>query len=163
VRSRLLLGAAVLMMLVPSFMFWAGPLRRPLMVAGDRLEERACLVCKGSNPDCKRCRGKGVLEYIVPGPQRPTHIIGHVYANDQPVESAHVTILTSVEPITLRTDPAGRFGATLPPGNYTVVLKKAEGTPESRHELSVAALTEPVPSDDQVTFPTQDRGFNLPK
>lgn len=160
-RSRLVLGAALLMMLVPSFMFWSGP--RPLMVDGDRLEERACPVCQGTGPECKRCRGKGVLRFLVPGPHRPTHIIGHVYSNDQPVEAAHVTILTSVEPISLKTDPTGRFGATLPPGNYTVVLKKDEKAPETRHELSVATLTQPVPSDEQVTFPTQDRGFTLPK
>ena len=104
-----------------------------------------------------------MLKFIVPGPHRPTHIIGHVYANDQhPLEAAHVTILNNVEPIKLHTDATGRFGATLPPGNYTVVLKKSEETPESRHDLSVTRLTEPVPSDEQITFPTQDRGFTLP-
>lgn len=160
-RSRLLLGAAVLMMLFPSFLFWSGP--RPLMVEGDTLQELACPVCQGTGPDCKRCHGKGVLKFIVPGPHRPTHIIGHVYANDQhPLESAQVTILNDVEPISLRTDATGRFGATLPPGNYTVVLKKAEEAPESRHELTVAKLSEPAPADEQVTFPTQDRGFTLP-
>ena len=146
------------MMLVPSFLFWSGHLSRPLMVEGDQLQEQPCPVCRGTDTKCKRCHGKGVINFIVPGPQRPTHVVGHVYGNDQqPRADVNVTVeIPPHDPIKLRTDATGRFGVTLPPGNFT--LKLNEGATQQIH---IDPQTKPVPADEQVTFPVEDRPYQM--
>ncbi|MCA9795877.1 MAG: hypothetical protein KC910_28915, partial [Candidatus Eremiobacteraeota bacterium] len=64
---RLLLGLAVLLMFVPTFLFAAGPLRRPPMFEGDRIQELECRRCLGTGKEgadeCRLCRGRGRTEY----------------------------------------------------------------------------------------------------
>ena len=159
-KMHLVLGLAVLMMMVPTFLYLAGPLRQPLMVEGDRLEDRPCPQCQGTQKDCKRCHGKGVVPHVVPGPLRPTQVVGHIYAPDQsPVSNAKVSLQTSVGPIDLQSDEKGRFGVTLPPGSYSMTLKSAQG--ELQEQVKVEVLKTPTPADLDLTFPTEDRAYFL--
>lgn len=63
----------------------------PTLYEGDRLETRPCHECGGSGKDaelerevpelggrCAACAGKGSVEVILPGPERPTRIWGAV-------------------------------------------------------------------------------------
>ena len=157
---HLLLGLAVLMMMVPTFLYLAGPLRQPLLTVGDRIEDRTCPKCNGLRKDCTRCKGTGVIPFVIPGPLRPTTITGHVYGPDQAVvPQASVLIQTSGESIPLKTDETGRFGATLPPGDYPITIESPQG--QLQDKLSVAVLKVPTPADLDLTFPSEDRAIFL--
>jgi len=52
---------------------------RPTLYRGDRWESRSCRRCGGQDPLCVTCDGEGVVRVIVPGPNRPTLILGEVF------------------------------------------------------------------------------------
>jgi hypothetical protein len=159
-KMQLLLGMAVLMMLVPTFLYLAGPLRQPLLTQGDRIEDRTCPMCKGLKRDCPRCKGTGVVPFVVPGLLRPTNIIGHVYGPDQAVvPQAAVSIQTSAGTIELKTDEQGRFGACMPPGEYPMTIQSSKG--QLQDKLKVAVLKVATPADLDLTFPSEQRAIFL--
>lgn len=149
-QARFLLGLAVLMMMVPTFLYVAGPLRRPLMVDGDRLEARACPDCQGKG--CRRCSKTGQIEFLIPGPNRPTEIIAHVYApsSEAPVAKAEVDVVTSAGTRRLQTDEQGRFGIMLPPGKYGLKISSGQGKLDD--QMVVEPLKDAVPADRDLTF-----------
>jgi hypothetical protein len=157
------------MMMVPTFLYFHGELRHPLLLEGDKIVEAACPDCHGSGKAadkihrCARCDGRGVIAYVVAGPKRPTQIVGHVYAPDseQPVNAADVHLETGSIPIDLKTDDQGRFGVTLPPGNYTLNVKAPQGT--YLEPLPVSVIAKPQPADRDLSFMTIQQAFHLKK
>ena len=159
-KMHLLLGMAVLMMMVPTFLYLAGPLRQPLLMEGDKIEDRTCPQCNGLKKDCIRCKGTGMVPFVIPGPLRPTQIVGHVYGPDQAVvPQAAVSIQTSAGAVELKTDEEGRFGATLPPGDYPLTVQAPQG--QLQEPFKVEILRNPAPADLDLTFPTKHRAIFL--
>jgi hypothetical protein len=165
VRPKALLILSMLMMLTPSFLYWLGPLRRPAMVDGDQLTMLACPDCQGSGSKegvkCSRCRGKKLVQHVVPSAQRPTYVEGHVYAPDQstPVAGAKVTFDSSMGSWTRQTDEKGRFGADLPPGEYPLKIESPQGKLST--VVKVLPQTQPSPVDKEITFPVRHDSFTL--
>lgn len=163
-KIHLVLGLAVLMMLVPTFLYLAGPLRSPIMVEGDSLGEHTCPDCQGAAGDCRRCHKTGKIPHVFPGPNRPVQIVGHLYGPDgQPVSGAAVAIKTSAGDIEVKSDERGMFGATLPPGKYAMAVTPSQ-PPESNSESSeilVEALKAPIPADRDLGFTLEHRPFQL--
>lgn len=156
---HLVLGMAVMMMLVPTFLYVAGPLRQPLLTEGDKIEDRTCPQCNGMKKDCPRCKGTGVVPFVIPGPVRPTQIIGHVYAPDQSVVAdASVTVQGGGQTMSFKTDEQGRFGVTVPPGEYPISIQSPKGQLDDK--INVAVL-KPAPADLDLAFPTEDRAIFL--
>lgn len=166
-RPKTLLILSLFMMLTPSFLYWFGPLRRPAMVDGDKLAMLACPVCGGSGQvdggQCRRCRGKKLVQHVIPSPQRPTYVEGHVYAPDSssPVPQAKVTLNSSEGSWTVHTDEQGRFGADLPPGSYPLTIEGPGGSLST--DLVVEPQVTPSPVDLDPRFPTRRDEFHLHK
>jgi hypothetical protein len=160
-RIHLILGIAVLMMLTPSFLYLAGPLRSPMVVEGDRLGQHDCPACNASTKsDCTRCGNKRQVLHVFPGPNRPTQVVGHVYSPDQAViPQAQVTIDSAAGKIEVKTDEQGRFGATLPPGHYPLSIKSDKLSYSA--DLEVPKLTNPLPVDQELGFSLDHRPFVL--
>lgn len=156
-KPKALLFLSMFMMLTPSFLYWFGPLNRPAMADGDKLTTMPCPECHGSGANCPRCRGKKEVKAVLPGPNRPTYVVGHVYAPDQaPVANANVHI----EPVGNRkTDEKGMFGADLPPGSYPISIDAPAGKLQGSIEVPIRTAPEPV--DREVTFPTRHEAFQL--
>ncbi|MGE0494828.1 MAG: carboxypeptidase regulatory-like domain-containing protein [Vulcanimicrobiota bacterium] len=147
---RWLLGLAVLLMFVPTFLFAAGPLRRPPMFEGDRIQEMECRRCSGAGKEgaeeCRLCRGRGRTDYILPGPNRPTQVIGTVLnGGGHPVEGANILVKSSFGELSYRTNGDGQFGVKLPPGRYTIEASQ-EGAGQAVQEVDVVASVEPLPA-----------------
>lgn len=166
-RPKFLLILSLVLMLMPSILYWVGPLRRPAMADGDRLEMLACPVCSGSGQSeqkpCSRCRGKKKVQFVVPGPHRPTYLEGHVYAPDGQsiVPEAQVTFSSSMGDWTRKTDDQGRFGADLPPGKYPLKISSSLGKLETVVEIQTQ--TEPTAVDLDLRFPQRRDRFILNK
>ena len=96
-KQRLLLGLAVLMMCIPTILYSAGLLGRAPVFEGDVRKEMTCLSCdglgqSGEEEGCDTCRGRGVADYIIPGPNRPIQLVGTVFdSRSGRVEGADIT------------------------------------------------------------------------
>ena len=154
----------------------------PKLCVGDVLEERDCRECLGSGKDpamalempelgegCVACGSDGVVQVIVPGPNRPSKVRGWV--GDQavldkqplwlqgggpprvdepfakPVGSVEGVIVTlksgSGETLELDSNPHGKFHFDLGPGTYEMVATK-DGFNTIEGTLTVPPLTEPI-------------------
>src|SRR2546428_7278559 len=75
---RLLIGGAMCVVFLFLFAFYKCSMSSgPTVYAGDRLEMRPCYACQGGG--CQFCDGKGKREYLLPGPNHPTRIMGEVF------------------------------------------------------------------------------------
>lgn len=97
---RALVRMVVILLAIPVFYYVTTSsiayVTGPDLYEGDVLEKRTCRECGGDGkqePDpsfpmvgdrCVACRGKGEVEVIVPGPNRPTRIWGTVQVADKP-------------------------------------------------------------------------------
>ena len=99
-RGYRFLNRSVLMLLgIPLFyLVWSygvAYMSGPDLYEGDRIEMRTCRQCGGSAKDeqmaidcpqlgdrCPFCAGKGTVEVIIPGPNRPSRIWGAVISRD---------------------------------------------------------------------------------
>jgi hypothetical protein len=95
-RSRRLAGLCMLALMPLVFYQAYRYVSRPELYEGDVLAARSCRHCAGTGtsgdlpggapgrpPKCPFCRGKGEVQVILPGPNRPTRIWGGVVARDQ--------------------------------------------------------------------------------
>ena len=161
-RQRFLLGLAVLMMLVPTIMFAAGPLRLPAMFEGDELVELACPVCEGSGVQekekCRRCSGRGQVPGLIAGPHRPVQIVGTVTTGQQPLEGAEVTVdLGAQGKLNYHTNPEGQFGVKLPPGRYSITV--THDGHSSVQDFEVIHHSEPVVIEEGGNLRKQELSF----
>lgn len=161
-RQRILLGLAILLMMVPTFLFVAGPLRRPPMFEGDRLVELDCSVCRGVNPECETCAGKGKSTFVIPGPNRPIYLVGTVTdrASGASLAGASVKVSTEAGPIELKTSEEGQFGLRLPPGTYPLRIQD-EKHPVLDETLEVAPNQQPIPVSGDLSLHRVDLSFKL--
>ncbi|MEW6026938.1 MAG: carboxypeptidase-like regulatory domain-containing protein [Planctomycetota bacterium] len=51
----------------------------PKLYEGDRMEERACRLCRGSDKGCDACGYDGKVDVIIPGPNHQTTVYGEVF------------------------------------------------------------------------------------
>lgn len=164
-KPKALLILSMLMMLTPSFLYWLGPLRRPAMADGDQLTMMACPVCTGSgqvdHKTCTRCRGKKQIQFLVPGPHRPTYVEGHVYAPDgvSVVPAADLSFSSAAGGWKRKTDERGRFGADLAPGKYPLEIQAPQGKLST--VIEVFPQTSPSPVDLDPRFPTRVDSYVL--
>jgi hypothetical protein len=179
---KALLGTTVLLLAIPVFYFGVhGALAYigPELYEGDRVEVRPCRQCRGAGTDleiarqvpelggrCPFCKGKGVVDVIVPGPNRPTRVWGVVVdlrlADGAPlrrrtvalipgtappvpggIPGAVLTFRSDGEPIEVEADSNGRFSRRFPPGTYQV-RAFAPGFLSVEGEMEVPPLTEPI-------------------
>ncbi len=127
---QLLLGLAVIMMFVPTFMYFEGSLQKPPMWEGDELVQVTCPTCDGEpgEKECSYCKDRGLVSAIKPGQHRPLYLIGTVVdQQEQPLEGASVEVSTWAEPLHFETSAEGQFGVKLPPGTYTIKVEAEEG------------------------------------
>jgi hypothetical protein len=154
----------------------------PKLCAGDVLEERDCRECLGSGKDpameldfpemgegCVACGSDGVVQVIVPGPNRPSRVRGWVGDQavlekqplwlqgggppraDEPfakpvgsVEGVIVTLKSGTsETLELDSNPHGKFHFELAPGTYEMTVTKV-GFNTIEATLNVPPLTEPI-------------------
>ena len=166
-KPKALLILSLVMMLTPSFLYWIGPLRRPAMADGDQITLMACPVCSGTGQSqsqkCRRCRGKKQIQFIIPGPHRPTYVEGHVYAPDgvTAVPEARLQFQCEAGDWKHTTDEKGRFGADLPPGKYPLEIDSAQGKLST--VIEVTPQTTPTPVDLDPRFPTRVDTYILQK
>lgn len=170
-RQQLLLGLAVIMMLVPTFLYSAGLLGRAPLFEGDVRKEMTCAVCNGlgrsANEDsCPTCRGRGVADFIIPGPNRPIQMVGTVKsAAGKVLEGAEIATRQAEGDDTqliLKTNGDGQFGIKLPPGGYVMTVS-ADGHGSLTENIQVAANKEPLPARGTETLHRIEREFTLPK
>lgn len=157
-------------MLIPTFMLGAGMLGRAPEYEGDVRKEMTCLTCDGlgrtgkEKEACSTCRGRGVAEFIVPGPNRPIQVVGTVTnAENKPVPEAEVGIRepgTDEDQLRYRTNPSGQFGVKLPPGKWEILVQ-AEGQGTAQKTLEVVALNQPIPARGTDTFHKLEVDFPL--
>ncbi|MFN8608396.1 MAG: hypothetical protein U0931_12740 [Vulcanimicrobiota bacterium] len=166
-RPKALLILSLLLMLTPSFLYWGGVLRRPAMADGDQLTLMACPQCGGSGQSesklCPRCRGKKQVQFIIPGPHRPTYVEGHVYAPDgvTVVPAAALSFQSEAGGWQRKTDEQGRFGADLGPGKYPLEIVAPQG--KLTTVIEVLPQVTPSPADLDPTFPKRVDRFVLQK
>lgn len=170
-KQRLLLGLAVLLMLVPTILYSAGMLGRAPVFEGDVRKEMTCITCDGlgragESETCETCRGRGVADFIFPGPNRPIRMIGTVTnATGDKVEGAEIAARQAQGDDTellLKTNEQGQFGIKLPPGQY--VLRVTAPTGESVQEnISIEQVSAPLPARSLDTLHTIERDFHLSK
>ena len=151
-KQRLLLGIAVIMMLVPTILYSAGMLGRAPIFEGDVRKEMTCVSCDGLGRSakeevCPTCRGRGVAEFIIPGPNRPLQLVGTVKdSSGKTVEGADIAARMAEGDETslmLKTNGDGQFGIKLPPGSYVLSIT-AEGKGSVTEEVVVEANHEPL-------------------
>ena len=166
-KQRLLLGLAVLLMLAPTFMYAGGYLGQSPMFEGDTRKEMTCATCDGlglvKTESCKTCRGRGVVDYILPGPNRPLQLVGTVQdSKSKPLVGADIAITESGkagEPIIMKTNDSGQFGFKFPPGSYHLRLTHEKLA--SDQELKVEANLQPIPTTGAETLHVIKKTFTL--
>lgn len=170
-KQRLLLGVAVLMMCIPTMLYSAGMLGRAPLFEGDVRKEMACVTCKGmgrvaDKDPCDTCRGRGVADFIIPGPNRPIQVIGTVTdAKGQKVGKAEVSARQAEGDDTalmLETNDDGQFGIKLPPGQYVLAISSAERG-SVQESLVIEQNASPLPARSLDTLHTIEHSFHLGK
>lgn len=167
-RQRFLLGLAVLMMLAPTFMYAAGKLGQAPMFTGDTRKEMTCLSCDGLGTtqgiSCKNCYGRGVGDYIIPGPNRPIQLIGTLHdPKAKPLVGAEIAITESGDkeskPVIMKTNDNGQFGFRFPPGSYH--LKLSHDTLAAEQEVTVEPNLDPISTTGSETLHKVEKTFTL--
>ena len=159
------------MMLVPTLLYGANMLGRAPIFEGDVRKEMTCISCDGlgrsaEKESCDTCRGRGVAEFILPGPNRPIQLIGTVRdsAGDT-VEGADVATKQAEGDDTellLKTNGDGQFGIKLPPGNYVIKISK-DGSGSVEETLNMKANPDPLPARTLDTLHKLEQKFILAK
>lgn len=152
------------MMLVPTIMFAAGPLRLPPMFEGDQLVEVACPDCSGlgkvEGEKCNRCSGQGMVPGIAAGPHRPVQVVGTVLSGDNKIVGAEVKVdLGSEGELTYQTNGDGQFGVKLPPGTYQIAVIHEQNS--SNQQVVVLHHKEPVVIEEGGNLHRQEVEFQL--
>lgn len=172
-KQRLLLGIAVLLMFTPTILYSAGLLGRAPLYEGDVRKEMTCLTCGGfgivDEEKCDTCRGRGVAEYIVPGPNRPLQLVGTVYGpSGETIKGAEIAVREggdaagqeeSLELLYVTNDD-GQFGVKLPPGEY-VIKAQAEGNGVAEEQVVVTQVADPLPATKLETLHRLEKEFRL--
>lgn len=170
-KHRLLLGLAVLMMLIPTFMYAGGMLGRAPLYEGDVRREMTCVVCSGTGlqagsdeeASCTVCRGRGVGEFIIPGNNRPLQLVGTVLdSENKPVEGVEIETSETSDPtvsITMVSNQDGQFGVKLPPGDFTLKLTSPKGT--ATETLKIEPNSAPIYAQGLETMHKVERTFVL--
>ena len=171
--QRLLMGLAVLLILTPTFLYGAGKLGRAPMYDGDVRKEVTCLTCNGlgrtGEDACSTCYGRGVAEFIYPGPHRPLQMVGTVYnASGQKIEGAEVGVKIADpapgedagQELVFRTNADGQFGVKVPPGSY-IFRVVADGSKQIEETVVVTADSKPLPANSTETLNKLEREFRL--
>lgn len=155
------------MMLAPTFMYAGGWLARAPMFEGDVRQEMTCVTCDGlgkaKDQPCTTCYGRGVGDFILPGPHRPLQLVGTVHGpRSTPLVGASVAIRSqgsSDAPIIMETNKDGQFGFKFPPGEYELVLQ--HGTLSSSASLKVEQNPNPISANGSETLHRIERTFTL--
>ncbi len=152
-RFKLMLAVAMLLMLTPSLLYLAGPLRRPLLFKGDRLVELEAhkvgerWVPYQNGRQDSSSRGRKVW-FVLPGPHRPVRFVGKVVSKaGNLLEGIQITLKTQDGTEIVRvTDSQGRFGYDLPPGRYYLAFNMS-GKTVLKEELKVPRYYDPLPAE----------------
>lgn len=174
-KQRILLGIAVLLMFTPTFLYSAGLLGQAPLYEGDIRKEMSCLTCEGlgrsgEEETCGTCRGRGVAEFILPGPHRPLQVVGTVYnSSGEKIEGANIAVHVlgavpgqdGAKEILFVTNDDGQFGVKLPPGEY-VIKAGTEGGAEIQDSLLVEHNPSPLPATKLETLHKIEKEFRLP-
>ncbi|MCA9791796.1 MAG: carboxypeptidase regulatory-like domain-containing protein, partial [Candidatus Eremiobacteraeota bacterium] len=100
-------------------------------------------------------------EYILPGPNRPTQVIGTVLnGGGHPVEAADILVKSAAGDLNYRTNQDGQFGVKLPPGRYTIEASQ-DGVGKAVKEVDVQPSTEPLPAAMPTTLAEMPVEFSL--
>jgi hypothetical protein len=171
---------------VPLTLLYINYARAKVVYDGDLVSEQICRECTGTgkwvemeggfNPlggRCPACGGDGIVEVILPGPNRPTRIQGIVVERDdltdfstyrsvrpplfarggpppngaRGIPGARVVFAGPGEPIEIVSNPLGLFNAKLRPGKYQVTIESPRHT-TLESELEVPILTEAIWLED---------------
>ena len=173
-RQRLLLGIAVLLMITPTILYSAGLLGRAPLYDGDVRKELTCVTCNGlgrtGEDTCSTCHGRGVADFILPGPFRPLQLVGTVYnSSGEAVEGADIGVhqadqtpgTDGAKEILFKTNADGQFGVKLPPGQYVIKVSKGESGPVEE-SITVERNPEPVAATKLETLHKLEKEFRLP-
>jgi Carboxypeptidase regulatory-like domain len=170
-KQRLLLGIAVLMILTPTILYSAGLLGRAPIYEGDVRKEMTCITCDGlgrsaGEESCSTCRGRGVADFIIPGPNRPLQLVGTVKASTgETVEGADIACREAEGndmELLFKSNGDGQFGIKLPPGTYIVKVSAPDKGSVSESVL-VEANTDPLPARGTSTLHILEKDFMLAK
>lgn len=155
------------MMLAPTFLFASGKLAQAPLFEGDTRKEMTCLACDGlgqvKGEKCHTCYGRGVADYILPGPNRPQQLVGTLHdSKGKPLTGAEIAITEvgqKAEPIVMKTNDDGQFGFKFPPGNFH--LKLTHGSLAAEQDLKVESNSKPIASTDSETLHKIEKTFVL--
>jgi hypothetical protein len=156
-RSPRFLGLCVLALAaIPVVYYSVIYLNEPTLYDGDRMETRACRECGGSGKDpglladypqlgdhCIFCRGRGTVDVIVPGPNRPTRIWGAVVDLGK-TELYQYTVPANIRMLPLPTIPARIAEIPGALSGITVVLEPAGGDPIELKSNSTGRFSKPL-------------------
>ena len=174
-KQRILLGIAVLLMFTPTFLYSAGLLGQAPLYEGDLRKEMTCVTCEGlgrsgEEDSCGTCRGRGVAEFILPGPHRPLQLVGTVLnTSGEKIEGADIAVHVAgatpgedgAKEILFKTNGDGQFGVKLPPGEY-VIKAGVEGGGTVQEAITVEQNPAPVPATKLETLHKIEKEFRLP-
>jgi hypothetical protein len=174
-KQRILLGIAVLLMFTPTFLYSAGMLGQAPLYEGDVRKEMGCLTCDGmgrtdKEETCGTCRGRGVAEFILPGPNRPLQLVGTVLnSSGEKQEGANIAVHEAgvtpgengAKEILFLTNGDGQFGVKLPPGEY-VIKAGTEGGSTVQESVLIEQNPSPVPATKMETLHKIEKEFRLP-
>jgi len=163
-----LAGAAAIILFYGIYQLTSGP----KLYKGDRMEERACRLCRGTPEGCDACGYDGKVNVIVPGPNHPTTIYGEVFeqkvrhpsgeegenydevptfrpggalqqATVGAIENAKVVFTSqSGERIEKITPFTGKFILKLPAGTYKMTVEKSGFQPYEKDVVVQLATVE---------------------
>jgi hypothetical protein len=148
-------------------MYAGGKLGQAPLFDGDTRKEMTCITCDGlgavKTEPCKICWGRGVADYVIPGPNRPQQLVGTVHdTRSKPLTGAEIAITDKAqpgEPIIMKTNDDGQFGFKFPPGTYH--LRLTHGTLALDQDLTVEANSEPIPTTGSETLHKLEKTFIL--
>lgn len=159
----------MILMLIPTFLLGAGMLGQAPMFEGDVRKEMTCVGCNGlgrtaKEESCPTCRGRGVAEFILPGPNRPIQLVGTVKSpSGAPVKGAQVAAHEKGlegSAVLLETNNDGQFGLKVPPGEYVLNITSA-GSGTLASEFKIEQNSKPIPAVGYDTLHRLDKEFTL--
>src|SRR5688572_4676340 len=175
---RSLIFWAFILAAVPITLVGIRHVRAKVLYEGDIISQRTCRECLGSGKwvymdegigppggCCPACEGKGVVDVILPGPNRPTRIEGMVaeragladdstYSLVRPHPTRGSTAVRGIagakilseglcDPIELTANPLGLFNLKLAPGHYRITVE-SPGRTTLRSEIDVPVLRDEI-------------------
>ena len=142
---------------IPVVYYSVTYVNEPTLCNGDRMETRSCRECGGSGKDpslaescpqlgdrCPACRGRGTVDVIIPGPNRPTRIWGAVVDLGKAGDLYEYTVPANIRMLPLLTLSSARsdIPGSLP--GITVVLEPREGDPIELKSDSTGRFSKPL-------------------